>query len=232
MQNYNDGNYITKKGTALIAKILAGGGETALHFTKATVGKGIIPLGVAPEDMTSLSDEVMNGYIASIENNRTGEVSIVVQVSSLGVEQGFSVSELGLWADDPDEGEILYTYVILREQPEWIRPESDSVNKLAVFTLVTIVAGVPVVTAEISQDSFVTMADLAKYALIGHTHEPNEITGLQDSLLNIEEELSLLRDIISGDMPGGITFTADFVSLSNVSISDGIVDTVTRQIYA
>ena len=97
MPNYDDGNYITKKGTALIAKILAGGGETALHFTKATVGQGLIPSGVAPEDMASLADEVMDGYIASIENNKSGEVSIVVQVSSLGVEHGFSVSELGLW---------------------------------------------------------------------------------------------------------------------------------------
>ena len=159
---YNDGSYLTQKGNNLIAKLIASG--EGLQFTRVSVGDGSLPLGTSPDSMTSLGHEVMNGSIASITNSNNGEVSIVAQVSSIGVETGFSVTELGLWATDPDEGEILYTYLSLQEHPEWIRPDGESVNKFAVFTLVIIVAGIQIVSATISQNAFATLEDLKGYA--------------------------------------------------------------------
>ena len=182
--------------------------------------------------MTDLGHEVMEGMIASIANSNNGEVSIVAQVSSVGVETGFNATELGLWATDPDEGEILYTYLSLQEHPEWIRPDGDAVNKLATFTLVTIVSSVSIVTAIIKPDAFATMADLANYALIGHGHEISDIAGLQEILDDYGDEIDLLSDLISGDMPGGITFSADFATLSNVTIIDGVWNQTARLIEA
>ena len=176
---YNDGSYLTQKGNDLIAKLMASG--EGLQFTRVSVGDGSIPSGSSPDSMTDLGHEVMDGMIASIANSNNGEVSIVAQVSSVGVETGFNATELGLWATDPDEGEILYTYLSLQEHPEWIRPDGDAVNKLATFTLVTIVSSVSIVTAIINPDAFATMADLANYALIGHGHEISDIAGLQES---------------------------------------------------
>lgn len=227
---YNDGSYITQKGTNLVAKLIASGAE--LKFTRVSVGNGSIPSGSTPDSMTALANEVMDGMIASIENSGNGEVSIVAQVSSIGVEQGFNVTELGLWASDPDEGEILYTYLSLQEHPEWIRPDGEAVNKLATFTLVTIVSGVSLVTAIINPDAFATMADLAKYALIGHSHQISDIIGLQDILDEHGANIDLLSDLISGDMPGGITFSADFLNLSNVTIVDGVWNQAARLIEA
>ena len=217
---YNDGSYLTQKGNDLIAKLMASG--EGLQFTRVSVGDGSIPSGSSPDSMTDLGHEVMDGMIASIANSNNGEVSIVAQVSSVGVETGFNATELGLWATDPDEGEILYTYLSLQEHPEWIRPDGDAVNKLATFTLVTIVSSVSIVTAIINPDAFATMADLANYALIGHGHEISDIAGLQEILDDYGDEIDLLSDLISGDMPGGITFSADFATLSNVTIIDGV----------
>lgn len=148
---YNDGSYLTQKGNDLIAKLMASG--EGLQFTRVSVGDGSIPSGSSPDSMTDLGHEVMDGMIASIANSNNGEVSIVAQVSSVGVETGFNATELGLWATDPDEGEILYTYLSLQEHPEWIRPDGDAVNKLATFTLVTIVSSVSIVTAIINPDA-------------------------------------------------------------------------------
>ncbi len=118
------------KGNDLIAKLMASG--EGLQFTRVSVGDGSIPSGSSPDSMTDLGHrQVMDGMIASIANSNNGEVSIVAQVSSVGVETGFNATELGLWATDPDEGEILYTYLSLQEHPEWIRPDGDAVNKLA-----------------------------------------------------------------------------------------------------
>lgn len=113
-----------------------------------------------------------------------------------------------------------------------LRPDGDAVNKLATFTLVTIVSSVSIVTAIINPDAFATMADLASYALIGHGHEISDIAGLQEILDDYGDEIDLLSDLISGDMPGGITFSADFATLSNVTIIDGVWNQTARLIEA
>lgn len=229
-QLYADGSYLTEKGKALIAKLLASKGQ--LTFTKVTVGSGTVPEGLTPEKMTNLAHYEMDGMIAAIDNPQSGEVSVVAQVISLGLEQGFNAMELMLWAADPDEGEIGYTYLTLAQHPEWIRPEGDPVNKLATFTLITVVSGVALVSAIIHPDAFARAVDLAKYALIGHSHVVGDIIGLQDTLDKQTADIALLNDLVSGDMPGGITFAADFLTLSNVRINDGVYNQSTRRIEA
>ena len=135
--SFNDGSYLTEKGNALIGKLLAS--EGTLKFTKVTAGDGSIPSGKSPEGMTELGNYVTDGLIASVSSSATGEASVVVQISSIDLAQGFSCTELGLWAEDPDEGDILYAYLYLQQHPEWIRADADAVNKLATFTIVTIV---------------------------------------------------------------------------------------------
>lgn len=228
--SFNDGSYLTEKGNALIGKLLAS--EGTLKFTKVTAGDGSIPSGKSPEGMTELGNYVTDGLIASVSSSATGEASVVVQISSIDLAQGFSCTELGLWAEDPDEGDILYAYLYLQQHPEWIRADADAVNKLATFTIVTIVKNVALVTAVINPDAFATMADLANYALIGHGHEISDIAGLQEILDDYGDEIDLLSDLISGDMPGGITFSADFATLSNVTIIDGVWYQTARLIEA
>lgn len=213
--SYNDGSYLTEKGNALIGKLLAT--EGTLKFTKVTAGDGSIPSGKSPESMTALGNYVTDGLIASVGSSGTGEASVVVQISSIDLAQGFSCTELGLWAEDPDEGDILYAYLCLQQHPEWIRADADAVNKLATFTIVTIVKNVALVTAIINPEAFATMDDLAKYALIGHSHTISDIIGLQDILDKHGADIELLKD-----MAGGVKFSADFAGLTNVTIIDGV----------
>ncbi|OPZ65880.1 MAG: hypothetical protein BWY85_00239 [Firmicutes bacterium ADurb.Bin506] len=227
---FTDGSYFTEKGNALIGKLLASQGT--LTFTRCTAGDGIIPAGQSPETMTELANYVTDGLIASIVNSGTGEASVVVQISSLGLEAGFSCTELALWAEDPDEGEILYTYLCLQQHPEWIRADADAVNKLATFTIVSIVKNVALVTAIINPEAFATMEDLARYALLGHSHNISDIIGLQEILDDHGASIDLLSDLISGDMPGGITFAADFSTLANVTVIDGVWNKSARLIEA
>ena len=51
---HEDGNYLTEKGRALIAKLMASKSE--IQFTRAAVGAGTIPEGMSPKDMTDLAD--------------------------------------------------------------------------------------------------------------------------------------------------------------------------------
>ena len=210
--SFNDGSYLTEKGNALIGKLLAS--EGTLKFTKVTAGDGSIPSGKSPEGMTELGNYVTDGLIASVSSSATGEASVVVQISSIDLAQGFSCTELGLWAEDPDEGDILYAYLYLQQHPEWIRADADAVNKLATFTIVTIVKNVALVTAVINPEAFSTMDDL------------------QDILDKHGADIDLLNDLVSGDMPGGVTFSADFAGLTNITIIDGVWNKNTKLVEA
>ena len=73
--------------------------------------------------------------VNSIRSARTvdGECQVSVQINSVHVENGFYCTWLILYAEDPDEGEVPFTALCLENEPEWIRPASSIVGKLAHF---------------------------------------------------------------------------------------------------
>ena len=156
MAIFEDGSYSCTPGIALIAKVLAG--RCQMEYTRAAVGKGQIPEGQSPKTMTEPADFVMNAKISAVTNPVNGECQITVQINSSNVERGFYATGILLYADDPDEGEVPYTYLMLENEPEWIRPSSSAVGKLATFDLIAAVGAVDKVTATIDPDSIVTQA--------------------------------------------------------------------------
>lgn len=146
---------VTNLGHVLLGKVLAG--KTGIHFTRASVGDGIVPEGKSPEELTALVQEVKEGNIAEVDNPGNGEARVSVQVSSLGVSVGFFVKEIGIFATDPDAGEILYAYVSMPDKPQWIRPEGASINTLATFDVYVAVSRAASVTAEICPSAMVTV---------------------------------------------------------------------------
>ncbi len=156
MAIFEDGSYSCTPGIALIAKVLAG--RCQMEYTRAAVGKGQIPEGQSPKTMTEPADFVMNAKISAVTNPVNGECQITVQINSSDVAQGFYATGILLYAADPDEGEVPYTYLVLENGPEWIRPSSSAVGKLATFDLIAAVGDVDKVTATIDPDSIVTRA--------------------------------------------------------------------------
>ncbi len=155
---HEDGNYLTEKGRALIAKLMASKSE--IQFTRAAVGAGTIPEGMAPKDMTDLSDWRADGLISDISTPVPGEAQLVFQVFSRDVPVGFLASEGAVWAMDPDEGEILYTYIVLANSPEWIRAANDPVQKFAEFTCINIVDAVKVDITMVNPEAIATLGML------------------------------------------------------------------------
>lgn len=154
MAIFEDGSYSSAPGIALIAKVLAG--RCQMHYTRAAVGKGEIPEGESPKTMREPAEYVMDAKISAITNPVDGECQVTVQINSSDVEQGFYATGILLYAADPDEGEVPYTYLVLENGPEWIRPASSAVGKLATFDLIAAVGEVDRVTATIDPNSVVT----------------------------------------------------------------------------
>ena len=108
---FEDGSYSCTPGVALIGKVLAG--KCKMNYVRAAVGKGRIPEEKNPKTMTEVADYVMDGRIAAITNPINGECQVTVQINSSDVETGFFATGILLYAEDPDEGEIPYTYLVM-----------------------------------------------------------------------------------------------------------------------
>ena len=147
------GTVITVKGRSLIAKMIAL--ESTIEFTRTAVGTGSLPPGYDPQYATGLNQYQMDGKIKAAKAD--GEVAdITFQISSKDVEQGFVITEAGLFAQDPDEGEILYAYLDMSTDPQYIYQRGGSVNKVAEITLGVIIGAIEKVTARIAPDSLIT----------------------------------------------------------------------------
>lgn len=147
---------ITKKGIRLLVKLAASG--KALSFTRVTVGTGSLPDGVSPEDMEGLNSYKMDGVLASC-NASENTAAIIFQVSSINVEHDFIVTEAGLFANDPDLGEILYTYLDMSEDPQYVYSQGSSISKFLEITLNVVIGTEVNVTAVINPGSLVKRDD-------------------------------------------------------------------------
>lgn len=105
MANWN-GLQLTNKGIALQAKVQAG---TQLQITKLKLGSGVVPSGTDVKTLTDLIAPEQNLGIGGKEAV-DDYCKISSTISNTGLEAGYYVRELGVFAQDPDDGEILYMY--------------------------------------------------------------------------------------------------------------------------
>ena len=105
MANWN-GLQLTNKGTALQAKVQAG---TQLHITKLKLGSGVVPSNTDIKTLTDLISPEQNLGIGAKEAV-DDYCKISSTITNTGLEAGYYVRELGVFAQDPDDGEVLYAY--------------------------------------------------------------------------------------------------------------------------
>lgn len=227
----NDGAVPLNSGYEVLGRILAQAGP--VKYTKALLDSGDLPEGTVIEELTGPIQEAGEGMIAKVENTGTGEATVTVQATSIGVAVGFHCKGVVLYVEDPDTGaDVAYTYLDLHEHPSWIRASGGATNSLVTFEIQSIISSATSVQAIINPNALARIVDLEDYALIGHSHEIADIIGLQDILNDHQTDIDLLNDLMSGDMPGGINRTADFLNLTGIVIRDGIWSQTSRSITA
>lgn len=112
---------MTDVGAALQAKVNAG--KTKLTFTKIKVGSGVNATNpLALTDVISSKWETTN-FVVKLEGKI---VSVDTVITNTGIHEAFRMSEIGLFAQDPDKGEILYAY-LTDPEPDRMPAESGSV---------------------------------------------------------------------------------------------------------
>lgn len=153
MANWNK-IIMTDVGATLQAKINAG--LTTLKFTRVAIGSGTRTGSL--NSATALINEQMTlgiNKITQIGNTVTLELAI----SNSGVKTGFKISELGLFATDPDVGEIMYV-AMTDDNPDYMPAEGGSTVVQQEFQLQFTMSNTGNVSAVLDSKHLVTQADL------------------------------------------------------------------------
>ena len=92
----NDGAVTLTSGYEVLGRILAQHGP--VKYTKALRDSGDIPEGTVIDNLTGPIQEAGEGMIAKVENTGTGEATVTVQASSIGVAVGFRRAAIAFFA--------------------------------------------------------------------------------------------------------------------------------------
>lgn len=134
---------LTQHGLNLLSKAQTG---TPLVITKAVVGSGYLEIGQSAEKLTNLvkpvsshtSEESGTSTLVDITYNKViagGKTALQIKVQNGDTE--FYIREIGIMAQDPDEGEILYAYTSCSGDTHGM-PIYDGQNRVEdYFTLIT-----------------------------------------------------------------------------------------------
>lgn len=151
MANWN-GLVMTDKGIALQSKVQAG---EVLNITKLKLGSGTLPAETDIRKLTDLIKPEQNLGIGGREPN--GDYcKISATISNVGLEAGYYVRELGVFAQDPDDGEILYAYTT-DGAPDYLPAEGGSTVISQEFSVNIAVSDTEQINVEIDPGALATM---------------------------------------------------------------------------
>lgn len=150
---------LTKQGKLLQAKAIAG---STLTITKMKLGSGIIPDGVSPEDLTDLIQPKQALGLTAISVNG-GLAKIQSIVTNAELSEGYYIRECGVFANDPDVGEIMYA-IMTDTSPDFLPSASSSVVISEEFSINVVTENMANITAIIDPEGIVTVANARKIA--------------------------------------------------------------------
>ena len=194
---------MTDVGADLQAKVNAG--KTKLTFTKIKVGSGVNATNpLALTDVISSKWETTN-FVVKQEGKI---VSVDTFITNTGIHEAFRMSEIGLFAQDPDKGEVLYAY-LTDPEPDRMPAEGGSVVVSQELTIGMVFSNTGNVSLTVIMGALVTHEQLERHNSDEHAHDKrfnaiiqqvnNMITSVDDSdSLAKAPTLQLVKTILSG----------------------------------
>ncbi len=181
---------ITDTGQALLAKMIAGSGN--IGFTKVSTSSAIYEE-TQLQGVEALSDVKQTSVISRVSRTNDTAIEVEAAFTNADLMEGYHMRALGLYAVDPDEGEILYA-VTKELSGCCYMPAYNGVTLSGILlTLVTTVGNAESVSLE------VTPAGIATY---------KDIQTVQTEIQSVRVQLG--NHTVKSDVPAGAVF-ADMV---------------------
>lgn len=221
------GFFITRKGLALLAKLQAG---STLEITRVMVGGGQVPEDLNPLDLADLVSPIVQATSTKPSVKDRSVTFTVEYRSDLGkLDRDILINEFGVFARDPDEGEILLYYANLGDYPEpvWAYTENGPVCARRYPVSISVSDGVGVVLGYMAS-AYMTAEDVELYCTVtilplylaraeeliaAHNVDPTAHPDIRRGLTDLDARLGLL-ELRYGTEVSGNPFTVTFEDLA------------------
>lgn len=143
---------ITDKGLALMAKLAAG--KTKMEFTKVSVSNTQYTQNVS--ELTELTSIKQTALVSNITVINKSSVKVDTTITNKSLNSGYYINTIGLYAMDPDEGEILYS-VTCAETADWMPPDNGLTVSTILVQLITAVSNAATVNVTLDPSMTATI---------------------------------------------------------------------------
>lgn len=154
------GLILTNKGRNLQAKAQTG---VQLNFTKIKIGDGSLS-GQSIVDLTDLISTKKELTILGLQTLAGGKAKLRSYFSNTDIITGFYWRELGVFAQDPQEGEILYCYGNAGANAEYIPAGGGPDIVERYINVITLIGNASNISATLGSEIYVTQADFESHA--------------------------------------------------------------------
>ena len=209
------GFIIPTLGWNLLTKLLAG---KTLTLSRVMVGSGKLADGMDPKALTDLvrPEALATSTIPQISGKTCSFVVEYRNDLNGGLENGFWLNEFGVFAIDPDEGEVLLYYGSLGEYPQHVSKFDDDSVDVRRFPVTIALTDELNVEVNYAPEAFMTADDVEEYfrgassAIISgeaqrlidiHDVDPNAHPALSGTVASHVEELAGTKTGVHGFRP-------------------------------
>lgn len=179
--------YLTKRGQALVAKIMAG--ATNIQFTKVSTSSKVYAEG-ALEALTALEGVQQTNNVTKVTITNQVSVRVETAFTNEKLTAGYYLRSLGLYAKDPDLGEILYAVCVETSGLCYMPAYNNVTVSSAYIQLYTTVGNSDNVNLSVYSGAYATVEDIEAMeseiadlrAYIGYTE--SDIYGVEVDFVN------------------------------------------------
>ena len=193
----------TTLGLNLMAKLQTG---ATLEITRAVGGDGH----TSADALTALTEVTARQTLtlSNVVYKGSGQALLPVTLYNRGLTAGYPLRQIGIYATDPDDGEVLML-VAQSEQPDTIPSEADSPDFVSNFSFHIALGNAGRINVSYSLTDMATKADYVAFVeqVEGKLGQPSGIATLNSSgklaqmptAADVEAMPSMLTDIINVD---------------------------------
>ena len=187
-----EGMVLTDLGAIMLAKSQLG---VKMEFTKVAIGDGKIVSGMTFQTMEQLVNEKMTLKIQNVEFVKDGQVDLTAIVSNAGLDIGFFVREIGVFARSEDGNEVLYAYTNAGDYADYL--PNAKINEVSDVVIVSVlIANSESITVNINDSvTLATKADINRHNHDDEAH-PEIIEKISNNLV---WQYNLNGDIVPAD---------------------------------
>lgn len=153
---------LTDKGRALLAKLTQG---NTLHITRAVTGAGFVTPGLLAKQTDVTDPKQTLDKFRPVSYPEAGKCEITVELTNEDLAIGYDATQIGMFATDPDEGEVLLfiSQAVDAQSGNIIPSETEMPGYSAEWTFVLQYGQADGVTVTVDPSNTVSRAEMKTY---------------------------------------------------------------------